>query len=196
MANCNCTGPLTPHLHSITRPCTCIYDQLTVNGTCTGFTTKSVFGKAFSCFFTAISMARKASKRFIFSTYFIFFLERARSRTVLSLASKARRQEDFSGRKLANLKVLVAQRVVVMKKKSTGPLSGLVLPTTFRHHYTKLCTDPYYMLSSSISSRIVIYPFERTSVATFYTFSSVFEVEGCSSFLIDSFPFLNHSYHQ
>ena len=59
-----------------------------------------------------------------------------------------------------------------------------------------LCTDPYEMLSSSESSRIVIRLSEQTNFATFCTFSSVFEADvrhdRCSS-STDSFPLLNRS---
>lgn len=96
-----------------------------------------------------------------------------------------------------NQKRHVAWRVIVMKKKAIAPFSSLFLRTAFHKRYTMLCTDLFEILTSSISSRIVIFLFERTSLTTFCTFSSVSEVKGRpdrSSFLTNSFPLLNRSY--
>lgn len=101
----------------------------------------------------------------------ILFLERARRRAVPSLASKAKtvRLERPKTRQSTGTCGTARCRD---NSKFADLLSGL-FPITFRHHYTMLCTD---MLSSSIGSRIVILPSERTSAATFFTFSSVFQV--------------------
>ena len=105
----------------------------------------------------------------------VLFLGRARSRMVLNLVSKGNvdRKEHYFWPKTRESE---ATSGTARCRDEEGLGTNFALARLICKLSVKmLCTDPYEMLSSSVSSQTVIRLSERTSFATFCTFSSVFE---------------------